>query len=135
MLVDAGSSRAALIPRSHNHPGFPSGITGPQLLARMHRQLNGLGVWVVREKAIRIDQLPARGFEVLTAVVFREGVTGAQVRARLSAAGATIVWQDPWDGIAIVDLPEGAGWRLYREGAILVTGSGLPIGCFGWSRA
>lgn len=34
-LVDAGSSRAALIPRSHNFPGFPDGIPGVEIIARL----------------------------------------------------------------------------------------------------
>ncbi len=34
-LVDAGSSRAALIPKSHNFPGFPDGIPGVEIIARL----------------------------------------------------------------------------------------------------
>lgn len=37
-VVDAGRSRAALIPRTHNHAGFPNGISGKDLLARMREQ-------------------------------------------------------------------------------------------------
>src|SRR4051794_13203457 len=33
LIVDAGNSRAALIPESHNYPGF-KGIGGPELLKR-----------------------------------------------------------------------------------------------------
>jgi thioredoxin reductase (NADPH) len=44
VLVDAGDSRAAWIPRSHNHPAFPGGVNGEELLARMRRQLDELGV-------------------------------------------------------------------------------------------
>jgi len=42
-VVDAGGSRAALIPRSHNHPGFPDGIAGKTLLGRMRRQAQAYG--------------------------------------------------------------------------------------------
>jgi thioredoxin reductase (NADPH) len=37
-VVDGGQSRAGLIPRSHNHPGFPDGIPGAELLSRMRQQ-------------------------------------------------------------------------------------------------
>ena len=43
VVFDAGGSRAALIPRSHNHPAFPDGIRGPDLLDRMRDQLAGFG--------------------------------------------------------------------------------------------
>jgi thioredoxin reductase (NADPH) len=44
VVVDDGASRAALIPRSHNHPAFPGGINGEDLLRRMRRQLQELAV-------------------------------------------------------------------------------------------
>jgi thioredoxin reductase (NADPH) len=37
VLIDAGESRAALIPESHNYPGF-QGINGKALLARLREQ-------------------------------------------------------------------------------------------------
>ncbi|MET0248871.1 MAG: NAD(P)/FAD-dependent oxidoreductase [Sphingobium sp.] len=37
-IVDAGKSRAAMIPRTHNHAGYPGGIAGTELLARMREQ-------------------------------------------------------------------------------------------------
>ncbi|WP_082765415.1 MULTISPECIES: NAD(P)/FAD-dependent oxidoreductase [unclassified Phenylobacterium] len=39
LVADAGHSRAALIPRSHNVPGFPGGVRGPDLLSRLREQL------------------------------------------------------------------------------------------------
>lgn len=39
VVVDAGDSRARRIPESNNYPGFPDGINGEALLARLHRQL------------------------------------------------------------------------------------------------
>jgi thioredoxin reductase (NADPH) len=43
VVLESGSSRAAWIPRSHNHPGFPDGVRGKTLLARMRRQAEKYG--------------------------------------------------------------------------------------------
>ena len=37
-IVDAGQSRAASIPRTRNHAGYPAGIAGTELLVRMREQ-------------------------------------------------------------------------------------------------
>jgi thioredoxin reductase (NADPH) len=50
-LVDARDSRAALIPRTRNVPGFPGGIRGPTLLRRMARQAEDYGAQVVLAEA------------------------------------------------------------------------------------
>jgi len=46
MVVDAGHSRAAMIPRTHNHAGYPGGIPGSELLQRMRDQAAEFGVQV-----------------------------------------------------------------------------------------
>jgi thioredoxin reductase (NADPH) len=47
-VFDAGQSRAALIPRSHNCPGFPDGVPGKELLDRLRCQAERYGVHVTR---------------------------------------------------------------------------------------
>ena len=48
-LFDCGSSRAALIPRTHNHAGYPGGVKGTDLLRLMLEQAEEFGA--VREAA------------------------------------------------------------------------------------
>jgi thioredoxin reductase (NADPH) len=46
LVVDAGNSRAATIPRSHNHPGFIDGISGPDLIRTLKKQAESYGAIV-----------------------------------------------------------------------------------------
>ena len=48
LVVDAGESRAGLIPTSHNHSGFPDGINGFELLDRMATQAKKYGATIDR---------------------------------------------------------------------------------------
>ena len=47
-VVDAGDSRALLIPKSHNHAGFPEGIGGRELPARMRAQAENYGLALIK---------------------------------------------------------------------------------------
>lgn len=62
LVVDAGASRAAWIPRSHNHAGFPEGIPGPELLARMRAQAERYGARIVAGEVKRLERRGAEGF-------------------------------------------------------------------------
>ena len=54
-VVDAGKSRAALIPRTHNHAGFPGGISGKLLLDRMREQSAEFGVQIRNAAVERLE--------------------------------------------------------------------------------
>lgn len=43
-VIDGGSSHAALIPVSHNYPGFSQGISGSELLKTLRSQVREFGV-------------------------------------------------------------------------------------------
>ena len=47
-VIDAGNSRAATIPMTRNHAGFPDGIAGTDLLARMRTQARRYGAALVK---------------------------------------------------------------------------------------
>lgn len=65
VVLDGGDSRASWIPRSRNHPGFPQGVSGKLLLARMRRQAERYGA---RIEAGRVDELTldGAGFRLVT---------------------------------------------------------------------
>jgi thioredoxin reductase (NADPH) len=57
-LIDGGESRASWIPRSHNHPAFPQGINGYELLDRMREQLAQFGATPHRAMATSLSRDP-----------------------------------------------------------------------------
>ena len=50
VVFDSGESRAALIPESHNYPGFAHGISGSKLLSVLMQQAAAYGVRIVRSR-------------------------------------------------------------------------------------
>ena len=74
VVVDAGDSRAALIPCTRNHAGFPDGISGVDLLERMRAQMARFGAQLRQGRVLALEN-SAEGFSVRL-------VDGATVSAR-----------------------------------------------------
>lgn len=84
----------------------------------------GAGAWALREPA----------GQPFTTVVFAPGVTPAQALSAVGEAGGRLVWTDLGAAVVVAEIPEEGRWRLYRRGALLVSGAGLPAGCAAWGR-
>jgi thioredoxin reductase (NADPH) len=75
-LIDAGSSRAALIPKSHNFPGFPDGISGVEILARLKAHAERYGAHVEHDV---VTKLTCRDDGVFEAAVEGRTLTAHRV--------------------------------------------------------
>jgi thioredoxin reductase (NADPH) len=73
LVIDSGESRAGWIPVSHNHPGFPDGVNGLELLRRMRVQAEKYGAQVRpgRAQALKVE-----------GGLFRLAVDGEEICAR-----------------------------------------------------
>lgn len=84
VVVDAGCSRAARIPTSHNCPGFPLGVSGPRLLQRLQDQAATNGVEITRGRVDRLLREADGGFRAT-------GADGREWRARTVILATGIV--------------------------------------------
>ncbi|MEO8115611.1 MAG: NAD(P)/FAD-dependent oxidoreductase, partial [Phenylobacterium sp.] len=85
-VIDGGASRAAWIPMSHNHPGFPEGIRGRTLLARLRRQAER---YSARIETGTVSDLRAKGG------AFRLALEGQPLRARKVILATGVVDNEP----------------------------------------
>jgi thioredoxin reductase (NADPH) len=75
LVIDGGDSRARWIPTSHNHPGFPDGIHGEDLLAAMRLQAEKYGAEIRSGTVVRLRTEDTGGFRL-------DLVGGETIRAR-----------------------------------------------------
>ncbi|WP_292091529.1 NAD(P)/FAD-dependent oxidoreductase [Brevundimonas sp.] len=86
LVLHDGHSRALRLPFCHNAPGFPEGIPGPDLIARMSQHAVGYGAEIRRAKVFGVSR-KIDGFTVTTAdgawharaVIFATGIDLNQV--------------------------------------------------------
>jgi len=69
-------------------------------------------------------------------VLFMPGTTPQAVFAAIGAVDGELVWSDRSGELVVIRMGDGqSGWTLFRHGAILVGGSGMPAGCLNYLRA
>lgn len=106
-----------------NYPGFPEGISGPELMTQMRAQSVKHGARIKTETIERVD-LSSRPFLVATATdeYHAEALiiaTGATAR-RLSLPGEELYWQKGISACAVCD----GALPLFRERPLVVIGGG-----------
>lgn len=65
MVIDEGCSRAATIPLSRNHAGFPDGVSGVELLDRMRIQARKYGAQFADGRVVAVTS-NSDGFDIRT---------------------------------------------------------------------
>ena len=56
LVVDSGKGRAAMIPCTHNHAGYPDGISGAELIGLMKEQAQKYGAKIIDGTVSRLER-------------------------------------------------------------------------------
>lgn len=71
-----------------------------------------------------------------TLVLFRPGISFAEVVAAADAVEGRLIWTDASEAVWIMALgPEASALSLYRHGALLVSRGPVSVGCLSWTSA
>jgi thioredoxin reductase (NADPH) len=87
VVVDANCSRASWIPKSHNHAGFPDGISGVELLSRMHAQATKYGARFLHGTVAQLACLPDGTFEAT--------LEGTPIKAKTIILATGVIDKEP----------------------------------------
>ena len=67
LVLDSGQSRLSLIPTSHNYPGFPQGVHGPELLELLTTQALHYGASIAQKVVTQITSVDDDLFKISVA--------------------------------------------------------------------
>jgi uncharacterized membrane protein len=77
--------------------------------------------------------LPPRGNDGLALVVFRPGMELGAIVAAVDQVRGRLVWSDAAGGVWLVATGTNPA-RLYRHGALMVSGGNVGLGCIEWTK-
>lgn len=115
VVVDAGESRAELIPVSHNYPGFPDGVSGACLLERMREQAGRYGVTVTHGRVTELlhedvfsavvgpQRIRARKVLLAAGVLDRKPELSSSFDMRAATLAGLVRWCPVCDGYEVLD--------------------------------
>lgn len=134
LTIDNGRSRAGLIPLTRNHPGFPNGIAGSELLARMREQAEGHGAVLRAGRVLSLrkeedtfvahladNEIKARSILLATGAINRRPSMDRAVHDEGLARGL-LRYCPICDAYEVTDLPVaviGTGGHAIREAVFL----------------